>query len=80
MEHVDHKHYGVGDSSHILLQVAHGSSFDWARGTLAIKYPYTIELRGYYSFVLGAENIQTVADEAKAATFVFARHAANASQ
>lgn len=77
MENIDHKHYGVGDSTHILHSIAPGSSFDWARGSLGIKYPYTVELRGYYGFILKAENILKVAKEAKSAVLVFARYAAN---
>lgn len=68
--------YTVGTFYDVLGINIPGSSIDWARGTLRIKYPYTIELRGEYDFVLDAESIENVADEAKAATLVIARYAA----
>ncbi|KAF2896191.1 hypothetical protein ILUMI_09987, partial [Ignelater luminosus] len=61
-------YYRVGSSA-ILLYPASGGSDDWAKGTVGMKYAYTIELRdsGRYGFVLPASYIIPTATEALAA-------------
>ncbi|KAL3273900.1 hypothetical protein HHI36_015324 [Cryptolaemus montrouzieri] len=60
--------YALGSSGK-LLYPATGGSDDWAKGTMGIKYAYTLELRdnGRYGFVLPAHYIQPTAAEAYAA-------------
>lgn len=58
-----------------------GASADWAK-SINIKYTYSIELRGEQSrritrFELPARYIVVTAEEAKAATFVFANRIVN---
>lgn len=72
---VEGKKYDTGTSMYLLNQVLGGTSIDWARGSLNIKYPYTIELRGYFGFVLPAKFIVGAAEEARAAAFAIARNA-----
>lgn len=75
MEGVKQQIYKVGTTKEVLRTTGSGSSMDWARGALHIKYPYTVELRGHYGFITPAHMIETIANEAKAATFVFAQNA-----
>lgn len=51
--------YRVGQSADLLGATA-GCSDDWAKGSLGIKFAYTIELRdtGAHGFVLPPEQIQ----------------------
>lgn len=62
------------------LYPAAGGSDDWAKGTMKIKYAYTIELRdnGRYGFVLPASYIQPTAKDALAALRVIAEAAVKA--
>ncbi|XP_030760511.1 carboxypeptidase B-like [Sitophilus oryzae] len=68
--------YTVGPAGNTLYPAAGGSD-DWAKGTMKIKYAYTIELRdnGRYGFVLPASYIQPTAKEALAAIRVIAEAA-----
>lgn len=63
--------YTVGPAGSTLYP-ASGGSDDWAKGTMRMKYAYTIELRdnGRYGFVLPAAYIQPTAREALAAVRV----------
>ncbi|XP_060521682.1 carboxypeptidase B-like [Cylas formicarius] len=65
--------YTVGPAGNTLYPAAGGSD-DWAKGTMKMKYAYTIELRdnGRYGFVLPANYIQPTAKEALAAVRVIA--------
>lgn len=80
MSDVDGKLYTVGAPADLLYPVS-GSSADWAK-SIGIKYAYSIELRGdmndTHRFELPAEYIVVTAEEAKAATFVFAEHVTRA--
>ncbi|XP_017768607.1 PREDICTED: carboxypeptidase B-like [Nicrophorus vespilloides] len=60
------------------LYPASGGSDDWAKGTVGMKYAYTIELRdsGRYGFVLPATYIKPTATEAWQALRVIAQAAA----
>lgn len=51
--------YTVGTSAKTLYPAAGGSD-DWAKGTVGVKYAYTIEMRdtGRYGFVLPASMIK----------------------
>lgn len=71
--------YTVGPAANTLYPAAGGSD-DWAKGTMKIKYAYTIELRdnGRYGFVLPASYIQPTAKEALAAVRAIAEAAYNA--
>lgn len=71
---MDGKDYEVGTPSKLLTAVS-GTSLDWAKG-MGIKYSYTIELRGYYGFVLPSKFIEPNAKEARAAAFVVAQNVA----
>lgn len=55
--------YGPSGS---LLYPASGASDDWAKGSLGIKYSYTVELRdgGRHGFILPASQIESTANEA----------------
>lgn len=59
---------------------AAGGSDDWAKGTVGIKYAYTLELRdsGNYGFVLPATYILPCAQETWAAVKVIAQAASAA--
>lgn len=65
--------YKVGTAAKLLYPAAGGSD-DWAKGTIGIKYVYTIELRdgGRYGFVLPASYISYTAKETLAAVKVVA--------
>ncbi|KAF7278955.1 hypothetical protein GWI33_007819 [Rhynchophorus ferrugineus] len=71
--------YTVGPAANTLYPAAGGSD-DWAKGSMKIKYAYTIELRdnGRYGFVLPANYIQPTAKEALAAVRVIADAASKA--
>ncbi|XP_066139755.1 carboxypeptidase B-like [Euwallacea fornicatus] len=71
--------YTVGPAGNTLYPAAGGSD-DWAKGTMKIKYAYTIELRdnGRYGFVLPASYIQPTAKEALAAVRTIAEAVASA--
>lgn len=66
--------YTVG-SSGITLYPASGGSDDWAKGSIKMKYAYTIELRdtGRHGFILPANYIKPTATEAFAALRVVAK-------
>lgn len=70
--------YTVGNSATTLYAAAGGAD-DWAKGTVGVKYTYTIELpdRGQYGFMLPASYIQSVAKEALAALKVLAQEVQN---
>ncbi|CAD7091291.1 unnamed protein product [Hermetia illucens] len=57
--------YQVGPAA-ILLYPAAGGSDDWAKGTMGIKYSFTVELRdtGRYGFILPASYIEQSGQEA----------------
>ncbi|CAB3380478.1 Hypothetical predicted protein [Cloeon dipterum] len=59
------KKYKVGNSA-ILLYEASGGADDWAKGSVGIKYTYTIELRdaGRYGFLLPASQIEATGKDA----------------
>lgn len=78
MYKIDNKVYAAGPVSWI--EQTGGSSLDWAKN-FGIEYTYAIELRdeGEFAFELPAELIDVTAQEAKAATFVFARHVADST-
>ncbi|KAJ8951569.1 hypothetical protein NQ318_020446 [Aromia moschata] len=71
--------YTVGPAANTLYP-ASGGSDDWAKGTMRMKYAYTIELRdnGRYGFVLPSSYINPTAQEALAALRVIAEAAAKA--
>ncbi|XP_066246867.1 carboxypeptidase B-like [Euwallacea similis] len=71
--------YTVGPAGNTLYPAAGGSD-DWAKGTMKIKYAYTIELRdnGRYGFILPASYIQPTAKEALAAVRTIAEAAESA--
>lgn len=68
--------YTVGPAGNTLYP-ASGGSDDWAKGTMKMKYAYTIELRdsGRYGFVLPASYIQPSGKEALAALKAIAKAA-----
>ncbi|XP_050297839.1 carboxypeptidase B-like [Anthonomus grandis grandis] len=71
--------YTVGPAGNTLYPAAGGSD-DWAKGTMKMKYAYTIELRdnGRYGFVLPASYILPTAKEGLAAVRVIAEAASKA--
>lgn len=71
------QYYRVGGAANTLYP-ASGGSDDWAKGTMKMKYTYTIELRdnGRYGFVLPASYIVPTAKEALAALRVIGEAAA----
>ncbi|KAI4456604.1 protease family m14 carboxypeptidase ab [Holotrichia oblita] len=71
------QYYTVGAAANTLYP-ASGGSDDWAKGTMKMKYTYTIELRdnGRYGFVLPASYIVPTAKEALAALRVIGEAAA----
>ncbi|GJQ72416.1 hypothetical protein Trydic_g3495 [Trypoxylus dichotomus] len=71
--------YTVGAAANTLYP-ASGGSDDWAKGSMKIKYTYTIELRdnGRYGFVLPASYIIPAAKEGLAALRVIGEAAATA--
>ncbi|KAG5868272.1 hypothetical protein JTB14_032987 [Gonioctena quinquepunctata] len=68
--------YTIGPAGNTLYP-ASGGSDDWAKGTMKMKYAYTIELRdnGRYGFVLPASFINPTAKEALAALRVIVKAA-----
>jgi len=66
--------YTVGSAAKVLYP-ASGGSDDWALGGAGIPYSYTIELpdTGTYGFLLPANNIYSVAEEALAATLAMVK-------
>lgn len=76
LQSVDKEVYRFGDVANTVKKTV-GSSVDWAKEELKIKYSYVIELPSDVGFILAANKIEAVAKEAKAATFVIAKHAAN---
>merc|ERR1719260_352097 len=66
--------YSVGSAAKVLYPAAGGSD-DWAKGGAGIPYSYTIELpdTGTYGFLLPANNIYSVAEEALAATLAMVK-------
>lgn len=65
MKEVSGNSYTVGPSGSLLYPAA-GASDDWAKGSLGIKYAYTIELRdsGRFGFILPASQIEKTGLEA----------------
>ncbi|CAH1276131.1 unnamed protein product [Diabrotica balteata] len=71
--------YTIGPAGNTLYP-ASGGSDDWAKGTIRMKYAYTIELRdnGRFGFILPANFINPTAKEALAAVRVIAEAAQKA--
>ncbi|XP_063903678.1 carboxypeptidase B-like [Zophobas morio] len=69
--------YTVGPVG-IVLYKASGSSMDWAKGSAAIKFSFTLELRdrGQYGFILPAQFIKPSSEEALILVRVVAEAAA----
>jgi len=67
--------YTVGHSA-VLLGATAGSSDDWAKGGANIKFAYTLELRdrGFYGFILPADQIQPTFEEVWAAMYAMHNH------
>lgn len=73
------KEYTVGPAGSSLYPAAGGSD-DWAKGTLKLKYSYTVELRdtGKYGFMLPASEIISTGQEMMAFVNVIASAALKA--
>lgn len=71
--------YTVGPAGSSLYP-ASGGSDDWAKGTMKLKYSYTVELRdtGRHGFMLPAEQIISTAEETLAFMKVIASAVAKA--